>query len=304
MVAGMTGHQTSMRELAQAAARARIDELSRARSADRELKAAARAVWAMGDYHRFATDLVWELGATLVQACGVAAGQRVLDVAAGSGNAALRAAATGARVVAADLTPENFEAGRREAEALGVTVDWVEADAEAMPFADAEFDAVISSVGAMWAPDHRAVADEMLRVCRPGGTIGRANFTPEGLLTDFLAVFAPYAPPAPPGAQPPSAWGSEQHVRELFGARVEQLEMTRRDYVERVPGGPPAYCDYYKQTFGPVIATYAGLTDPRERAKLDQRFLDFATQANEGPPGGPAELRFEYLLVVARTPGG
>jgi 2-polyprenyl-6-hydroxyphenyl methylase/3-demethylubiquinone-9 3-methyltransferase len=304
MVAGMTGHQTSMRELAQAAARARIDELSRARSADRELKAAARAVWAMGDYHRFATDLVWELGATLVQACGVAAGQRVLDVAAGSGNAALRAAATGARVVAADLTPENFEAGRREAEALGVTVDWVEADAEAMPFADAEFDAVISSVGAMWAPDHRAVADEMLRVCRPGGTIGMANFTPEGLLTDFLAVFAPYAPPAPPGAQPPSAWGSEQHVRELFGARVEQLEMTRRDYVERVPGGPPAYCDYYKQTFGPVIATYAGLTDPRERAKLDQRFLDFATQANEGPPGGPAELRFEYLLVVARTPGG
>ena len=293
-----------MREMTEAAARARIDELSRPRPGGRELKAATRAIWAMGDYHRFATDLVWELGATLVQACGIAVSQRVLDVAAGSGNAALRAAATGARVVAADLTPENFEAGRLEAEALGVTVDWVEADAEALPFADGEFDAVISSVGAMWAPDHRAVADEMLRVCRPGGTIGMANFTPEGLLTDFLAVFAPYAPPAPPGALPPAVWGSEQHVRELFGARVEQLEMTRRDYVESVPGGPQGYCEYYKQTFGPVIATYAGLTDPGERAKLDQRFLDFATQANEGPPGGPAELRFEYLLVVARTRGG
>ena len=292
-----------MREMAQAAARARIDERSRPRPADRELKAATRAMWAMGDYHRFATDLVWELGAALVQACGIAAGQRVLDVAAGSGNAALRAAATGARVVAADLTPENFEAGRREAEALAVTVDWVEADAEALPFADGEFDAVISSVGAMWAPDHRAVADEMLRVCRPGGTIGMANFTPEGLLTDFLAVFAPYVPPAPPGALPPAMWGSEQHVRELFGARVEQLEMTRHDYVERVPGGPQAYCEYYKQTFGPVIATYSGLTDPGERAELDRRFLDFAMRANEGPPGGPAELRFDYLLVVARTRG-
>ena len=293
-----------MREMTQAAARARIDELTRPRPADRELKAATRAMWAMGDYHRFATDLVWELGATLVEACGIAAGQRVLDVAAGSGNAALRAAATGARVVAADLTPENFEAGRREAEALGVTVDWVEADAEALPFADGEFDAVISSVGAMWAPDHQAVAAEMLRVCRPGGTIGMANFTPEGLLTDFLAVFAPYAPPAPAGALPPAAWGSEQHVRELLAPRVEHLTMTRRDYVERVPGGPQGYCEYYKQTFGPVIATYAGLTDPGERAELDRRFLDFATRANEGPPGGPAELRFEYLLVVARAHGG
>ncbi len=302
----MTEHDPSMRAITVAAARARIDELAGSRrptTADRELKAATRAVWALGDYHRFATDLVWELGATLVQACGIAAGQRVLDVAAGSGNAALRAAGNGARVVAADLTPENFAAGRREAQALDVSVDWVEADAEALPFADAEFDAVISSVGAMWAPDHRAVADEMLRVCRPGGTIGMVNFTPEGLLTDFLAVFAPYAPP-PPGALPPALWGSEQHVRELFGARVESLAMTRRDYVERIEGGPQGYCDYYKQTFGPVIATFAGLADPGERVELDRRFLEFATRANEGPPGGPAELRFEYLLVVAHKRGG
>jgi len=284
----MTEHDASM----QIAARARIDELS---------KAAVRAAWAMGDYHRFATDLVWDLGAKLVAACGIAAGQRVLDVAAGTGNTALRAAAVGADVVASDLTPEHFDAGRREARRCGVTVDWVQADAEALPFADGEFDVVTSSVGAMWAPDHRAVAGELLRVCRPGGTVGMINFTPEGLLTDFLAVFAPYMPPPPPGALPPTLWGSEDHVRALFGDHVAALEMTRDTYVERLPGGPAGYCEYYKRTFGPVTATYAGLSDPGERAALDRAFLEFATRANDGPPGGPAELRFEYLLVVART---
>jgi ubiquinone/menaquinone biosynthesis C-methylase UbiE len=278
----MTEHDTSM----QIAARARMDELS-----DRELKAGARAVWAMGDYHRFATDLVWELGPTLVEACGIGAGQRVLDVAAGTGNTALRAAATGADVIASDLTPDHFEAGRREARTLGVTVEWVEADAEALPFADGEFDVVTSSVGAMWAPDHRAVAGELLRVCRPGGTIGMINFT---------AVFAPYMPAPSPGALPPALWGSEDHVRELFGDHVASLEMARDTYVERLPGGPAGYCEYYKRTFGPVIATYAGLSDPGEHAALDRAFLEFATRANDGSPGGPAELRFEYLLVVAR----
>jgi ubiquinone/menaquinone biosynthesis C-methylase UbiE len=266
-------------------------------SSDRELKAATRAVWAMGDYHRFATDLVWELGEKLVSACGILPGQRVLDVAAGTGNAALRAAAAGASATASDLTPEHFEAGRREARRFGVEVEWVQADAEALPFADGEFDAVLSSVGAMWAPDHRAVAAELLRVCRPGGTIGMVNFTPEGLLTDFLAVFAPYGP-AP--AQPPTLWGSEEHVRELFGEDVSRLAMTRHTYAERIPGGPAGYCEYYKRTFGPVIATYAALSGPDERAELDRSFLEFATRANRGPANGPAELWFEYLLVVAR----
>ncbi|HET8757357.1 MAG TPA: methyltransferase domain-containing protein, partial [Solirubrobacteraceae bacterium] len=240
------------------------------------------------------------LGATLVDACAVGPGQRVLDVAAGTGNAALRAAAAGADVIASDLTPEQFEAGRREARKLGVDVEWVEADAEALPFADGEFDVVMSSVGAMWAPDHRAVAAELVRVCRPGGTVGMINFTPDGLLGDFLAVFAPYMPPPPPGALSPALWGSEDHVRELFGDDVAALEMTRDTYVEVLPGGPAGYCDYYKRTFGPVVATYAAISDPGERAALDRAFLEFATRANEGPPGGAAQLRFEYLLVVAR----
>ena len=138
----------------------------------RDHKATERAMWALGDYHRFAKETVWELGPVLVEACGIAAGQRVLDVAAGTGNVAIRAAETGAEVVASDLTPENFEAGRREARACGVELEWVEADAEALPFDDGAFDVVTSSLGAMFAPDHQRVADELLRVCRPGGTIG------------------------------------------------------------------------------------------------------------------------------------
>jgi ubiquinone/menaquinone biosynthesis C-methylase UbiE len=267
-------------------------------------KAADRAMWALGDYHRFATELVWELGPVLVAACDISAGQRVLDVAAGTGNVAVRAAEAGARVVASDLTPENFEAGRREARARGVEVEWVEADAEALPFDDGEFDVVTSSFGAMFAPDHQAVADELVRVCRPGGAIGMVNFTPEGLGAEFFQVFAPYAPAPASGALPPVLWGSEGHVRELFGDRVSSLDLTRHEYVESMPGGPGAYRDFVKKTFGPVIALYGSLADQPERAEaLDRAFLEFATRANRGAPGGPAEYSYEYLLVVARRHG-
>jgi ubiquinone/menaquinone biosynthesis C-methylase UbiE len=271
-----------------------------AREDDRKLKAATRAAWALGDYHRFAKETVWERGVELVEACGIRAGQRVLDVAAGTGNTAIRAAEAGARVVASDLTPENFEAGRHEARARGVELEWVEADAEALPFADDEFDVVTSSFGAIFAPDHQAVADEMLRVCTAGGTIGMLNFTPEGLFTAFLGALAPYAPPPPPGAPSPALWGSEKHVRELFGKRIASLELTRREYVERA-ASPRDYVELFKQTFGPVVAIYGSLGDEPERATaLDRDFLDFASRANSGPPEGPAEYRYEYLLVIAR----
>ncbi len=266
-----------------------------------EVKDSERAMWALGDYHRFATETVWELGPVLVEACGISAGQRVLDVAAGSGNVALRAAEAGAKVVASDLTPENFEDGQREARARGVELEWVEADAEALPFADAEFDAVTSSLGAIFAPNHHAVADELLRVCRPGGTVGMINFTPRGSAAEFFGVLEPYMPPPPPGAQSPLMWGSEDHVRELFGDRVDSLEMTRREYVEGSPGGPRGYRALFKTTFGPVIATYESLAgEPDRVAALDHDFLEFATRANRGEPDGPAEYHYEYLLVVAR----
>ena len=130
----------------------------------------------------------------------------MLDVAAGSGNAAIPAAATGATVIASDLAPELFDAGRRAAGQRGVELEWAEGDAEALPYADDSFDVVLSCVGAMFAPHHQAVADELLRVTRPGGTIAMINWTPEGFIGNLFKTMSPYAPPPPPGATPPPRW--------------------------------------------------------------------------------------------------
>lgn len=273
---------------------------NRTKAAHDDHKAATRRAWSLGDYHRFAKETVWEGGRVLVEECEIGPGQRVLDVAAGSGNTAIRAAQAGADVVALDLTPENFEAGRREAERNGVQLEWVEGDAEALPFDDRSFDVVTSSFGALFAPNHQAVADEMVRVCRPGGLIGMLSFTPEGLITEFLNVFAPYMPPPPEGALPPPLWGNETHVRNLFGTGVETLEMSRRHYVERA-ATPIGYREFFKETFGPVVAVYAALeSDSAKIAEIDAAFLDFAERANSGAPEGPAEYMYEYLLVRAR----
>jgi ubiquinone/menaquinone biosynthesis C-methylase UbiE len=269
-----------------------------------EFKEAVRRMWALGDYHAFANATVWQLGPVLVDACGISPGQRVLDVAAGTGNTAIRAAEAGAQVVASDLTPENFDAGRREAAARGVELEWVEADAEALPFDDDDFDVVTSSVGALFAPDHRAVADEMVRVCRPGGTIGMINFRPEGLAAAFFELLARYAPPLPPGALSPLLWGDEQHVRALFDEAAASIELTHGEYVERSPGGPAEYRALFESTFGPLIAIRGGLNDdPARAAAFDRDFRDFTSQANRGAPGGPAEYPYPYLLVVATKAG-
>lgn len=264
---------------------------------EREYKTGIRRMWAMGDYQRFATELIWELGSVVVDAAAVRPGQRLLDVATGTGNVALRAAQAGARVVASDLTPEHFVAGRQSAKKLGVELDWVEADAEALPFGDAEFDVVTSAVGAIFAPRHQRVADEMVRVCKPGGRIVMANFTPEGLAASFFAVFTPYMPPPRPGDEPPVSWGSEAHVKALFGERLA-LQLKRQAYIERAES-PQAYCEFFKRTFGPAVAIYASLeTQPARRAELDRAFLEFAEKNDTGRPGGPAEYRYEYLLVT------
>ena len=278
-----------------------VSDARSAASLAREHKAAERAMWALGDYHSFAKQTVWGLGPVLVAACRISPGQRVLDVAAGTGNVAIRAAEAGAHVVASDLTPDNFEAGRCEARSHGVELEWLEADAERLPFGDGEFDVVTSSFGAMFAPDHQKTADELLRVCRPGGTIGLLNFTPEGLGGKFFEIFARYAPPPRPGAQPPILWGSEEHVRELLGDRVESLEMTRAVYVERA-ASPLGYLELFGETFGPLIGLRAFLADQPDRAAaLEREALEFATRSNRGAPDGPAEYHYEYLLVVART---
>lgn len=270
-----------------------------ATDADRALKAKHRALWASGDYPAVAAELIPELGPELVQASGIRAGDRVLDIAAGSGNAAIPAALAGAVVTASDLTPELFDAGRRIAAERGVDVEWVEADAEAMPFADNSFDVVMSSVGAMFAPHHQATADELVRVVRPGGTIGMINWTPEGFIGNLFATMKPYAPPSPPGASPPPLWGDEDHVRRLFGERVTDVTTRRQTVRMDHCATPTEFREYWKRNYGPTIAAYRFNADRPDRVEaLDRDFLSFLTDWNRGGPDS-AVYNAEYLLVTA-----
>ena len=267
------------------------------READRALKSKHQAMWALGDYPRLAEEIIPDLGAVLVQACGVKAGNRVLDVAAGSGNAAIPAALTGANVMASDLTPELFDAGRRRAAQLGATLEWRQGDAEALPFADAEFDVVLSCVGVMFAPHHQASADELVRVCRPDGTIGLLSWTPQGFIGQMFAAMKPYVAPPPPGAQPPPLWGDEAHVRALLGDQVTE-DTARRETV-RVDrfAIPEQFRDYFKARYGPTIAAYRGIADEPERiASLDQELAELARRQSDGD----GAMDWEYLLVTAR----
>ncbi|RDH74844.1 class I SAM-dependent methyltransferase [Mycolicibacterium moriokaense] len=273
-----------------------IDE----RDADRALKAKHRALWASGDYPAVAVDLIPTFGAELVRACGIRPGGRVLDVAAGSGNAAIPAAEAGAVVTASDLTPELFDSGRRIAAGRGVELEWVEADAEALPFPDDSYDVVMSAVGVMFAPHHQASADELIRVCRPGGTIGLINWTPQGFIGNLFATMKPYAPPPPPGASPPPLWGDEEHVRRLFGDRVTDLEATRAHVVMDHSPSPLEFREYWKQNYGPTIAAYKFNADQPERvAALDRDFLTFLTEWNRSTEDGKTAYPAEYLLVTA-----
>ncbi len=269
-------------------------------AADAALKGRHRAMWALGDYPRLSRELIHELGPVLVDAAGVSSGTRVLDVAAGTGNVAIPAALRGADVTASDLTPELLDAGRAAAEHAGAVLRWEQGDAEALPYPDGQFDAVLSCVGVMFAPHHQRAADELLRVCRPGGTIGLVSWTPSGFIGRLFATMKPYAPPPPPGASPPPLWGDEAHVRELFGDRVDQLDATRRTV--RIPALRTAeqFRDYFRTNYGPTIAAYRGIADDPERvAALDRDLVDLAR-----PLVGPQGADWEYLLVVARRAGG
>jgi SAM-dependent methyltransferase len=266
---------------------------------DRALKAKHRAMWALGDYPAVATDVVGSLGPVLVAACGLRPGDRVLDVAAGSGNAAIPAARAGATVVASDLTPELLDAGQQRAGREGVRLQWRQADAEELPFGDGEFDTVLSCLGVMFAPHHQASADELVRVCRPGGTIGLLNWTPEGFIGQMFATIKPYAPPPPPGAQPPPLWGREDHVRALLGDRVTEVTAQRRTVRIDLFARPEDFRDYFKARYGPTIAAYRGIAaDPQRTAALDTELADLARRHDRGT--GSTVMDWEYLLVTAR----
>jgi SAM-dependent methyltransferase len=269
--------------------------------ADQALKAKHRAMWALGDYPALAADLVSGLGPVLVEACGVGPGDRVLDVAAGSGNAAIPAARAGASVVASDLTPELFEAGRQEAARQGAQLEWRQADAENLPFADGEFDTVLSCLGVMFAPHHQSSADELIRVCRPGGTIGLISWTPEGFIGQMFATMKPYAPPPPPGAQPPPLWGREDHVRSLLGDQVTNVRARRQSVRIDLFGRPEDFRDYFKARYGPTIAAYRAIAaDPDRTAALDAELADLARRHGTVSATGSTAMAWEYLLFTAR----
>ena len=264
--------------------------------ADTALKARHRAMWALGDYRAVATEIIPDLGPVLVQATHLGPEDHVLDVAAGSGNVAIPAAATGAHVIASDLTPELLDQGRADAETAGVSVDWRVADAEHLPFDDNSFDAVTSCVGVMFAPHHQAAADELVRVCRPGGRIGLIAWTPTGFIGQMFATMKPFVAPPPPGAQPPPLWGDIEHVRELFGDRVSEVRASQQLLSAGTLSDPVAFREYFKANYGPTIAAYRGLSDDSERtAELDQALLDLAERFRT-PEG---TISWEYLLVVA-----
>lgn len=251
-------------------------------------------IWALGDYASVAEELVRPLGTELVAAAGIRAGQLVLDVAAGTGNAAVVAARTGARVIASDLCPDLLERGRAAAGADGVDVDWCEANAEALPFTDGKFDAVLSCIGVMFAPHHQQAADELIRVCRPGGTIAVLSWTPQGFIGQMFATMKPYLPAPPPDAQPAPLWGDEDHVRGLFGDRVEIDSRRGALAVDSFPDGA-AFRDYFKANYGPMVAAYASI-DAVNAAGLD---ADLAALGDAALAGSSA-MDWEYLIVTGR----
>jgi len=271
---------------------------------DQALKTKHAAMWASGSYRTVVDDIVGPLGGILVETVDVQPGQRVLDVAAGTGSSALPATRRGAEVVATDLTPELLDVGRAAAAAEGLDpstgsghrLTWQTADAEALPFADGDFDVVISAIGVMFAPHHQQAADELVRVCRPGGTVGVLSWTPEGFIGQMFATMKPYAPPPPPGASPAPLWGRADHVRTLFGDRVTDLvahQQTLR--VDRFSNGGE-FRDFFKANYGPTIAVYRFISD--DPAKVEGLDADLAALGDRFLHDGV--MGWEYLLVTAR----
>jgi SAM-dependent methyltransferase len=265
-----------------------------------ELRQKHRAMWASGDYPSMVETFLTPLGPRLVEACGIGSGDRVLDVAAGTGNASIPAAQAGAEVVASDLTPELFDAGRARAEAAGVEVEWVEADAHDLPWEDGSFDVVISSIGVMFAPFHQKAADELVRVCKPGGRIALLSWTPEGMLGALFRTMSPFMPPPPEGAQPPPLWGDEGHLRELLGDRVE-LEKLERDLLEITAfERPKDYGEHFKERYGPTIAARANAEKEGRAEEFDQALSSFCEEWNLGSDED-ARFEKEYLVAVGKV---
>jgi SAM-dependent methyltransferase len=258
------------------------------------IKGRQQATWASGDYARVGNTLQI-MAELLCEAVDLRAGQRVLDVASGSGNAALAAARRFCDVVATDYVPALLDEGRSRAAADGLPMAFQEADAEQLPFPDTSFDVVLSTLGVMFAPDHEQAARELVRVCRPGGKIGLVNWTPEGFLGDFFRTMGKHVPP-PAGVRSPMLWGGEGHLRQLFGDGVAELTATRRHFVFR-QRSPRAWIDYMRTFYGPTFKAFGALDGAGQEALIGdlEALIARRNVAGDGTMAVPAE----YLEVVA-----
>lgn len=260
------------------------------------IKARQQQVWASGDYSVIA-ERIQVIAERLVDAVDLPAGARVLDVAGGSGNAALAAARAGYDVVCSDYVPSLLERARERAAAERVAIELREADAEALPFEDASFDAVVSVVGVMFTPDQERAAAELLRVCRPGGTIALASWTPDGFVGELLRTVGAHVPP-PAGVRPPTSWGTEERLAELVGGAVQELRHERRAYTFR-DRSAEAFVDAFRDFYGPVHRAFAALDDAG-RTALREDLLALVHRSDARDGDGPVAMPSTYLQTVAR----
>jgi SAM-dependent methyltransferase len=266
-----------------------------------DLKKTHRATWAAGDYAQVAEHIDEVPPSDLLGRVEIQPGEDVLDVATGTGNVALRAAAAGARVVGLDLTPELFVAARRRAAEQGVAVEWVEGDAEELPFADGSFDHVLSVFGVQFAPRHEVAAAEMARVCRPGGNVGLVNWTPAGLIGELFTILGGYLPVPPDYASSPPLWGSEDHVRSLFAGTDVELEFAYGTNPWRF-GSAEEWVTFMETRYGPTLKARERLSGEDRWDECRGEILAMAERRNAASDGSLL-LWAEYLVISGRKAG-
>jgi ubiquinone/menaquinone biosynthesis C-methylase UbiE len=258
-----------------------------------EFKTMQRSVWNAGEYSAL-SQYIADVGELVATRAGSGPGMRVLDVACGTGNAARPAAKAGARVTALDLVPKFLEEGRAKAEAEGLAIEWREGDAENLPFEDGSFDRVVSTFGHMFAPRHQRTAEEMARVCRTGGAIVTATWTPEGAAGDLFKASGSFMPPPPDYAQPPILWGREDHVRQLFAGVATSFAFER--HVNRIEWeSVESFAAFFMARFPPMVTAQRMLGD--RFAELRERVVEIWRDRNEAKDG-TLRLPQEYLLSI------
>jgi SAM-dependent methyltransferase len=259
------------------------------------IKQRQQAMWASGNFAMIASRILI-VSELLVEAADLKAGCEVLDVATGNGNAAIAAARRGCVATGVDYVPALIEHGRQRAALEGLEVELLVGDAESLPFPDASFDAVTSVFGTMFAPDHPKAAAELVRVCRPGGTIALASWTPTGFLGELFRTTAAHVPP-PAGVASPLLWGTEPHLADLLGDRVQSLDCREQTYTFRY-GSAAEFVDFFRTWYGPTLKAFEAL-DEEGRSRLESDLVDLISDANRLDDGGPVAVDAAYLEAVA-----